>query len=82
MLERWGQRLAGRGIPDACVLLARGDDAGTIRTECRTEHSILVLEGWSQGAPVVASQIRAVLSRLAVTTRVPSGLKVAACTLC
>ena len=54
-----------RQIPDPRgVVIAGGDDTETIGAE-------------RNGLPVAASQTRAVLSWLAVTTRVPSGLNAA-----
>ena len=78
--ERLADRLAGRRVPDARRLVRRrGDDALAVRAERRARH--IASHGLSSGLPIAlplaTSQIRAVLSRDAVTMRLPSGLNAA-----
>jgi hypothetical protein len=80
MRERRGSRLAGAGVPDARDLVpAGGADAGAVGLNAAL--TTLRGSGGERGLSVPMSQTRAVLSELAVTTRVPSGLNAAHLTL-
>ena len=66
------------GVPDPRrAVAARGDDARAVRAEGGAIDRARVPAQVASGAPLAASQIRAVPSQLAVTTRAPSGLKAA-----
>jgi hypothetical protein len=59
------------------VVTAGSDDAVTIGAEHGSRDDAPWMSGGERGPPVVASQMRALRSQLAVTTRVPSGLNAA-----
>ena len=72
------QLFAGGGVPDAGGSVdAGGDDAGAVGAEGGRGNPSVWPRRAASSSPVAASQTRAVPSWLAVTTRVPSGLKAA-----
>ena len=78
MLKRKYEGLAGGGVPDPRgVVVASGDHASAVGTERSACHLSLMNERECKALLVAASQICAVLSQLAVTTRVPSELNAA-----
>ena len=68
----------GRGVPDARgLVIGGGDDALAVGAEGGGTNRFLMSLRVAISRPVAASQMRAVWSSDAVTTRLPSGLKAA-----
>src|SRR5213078_4306481 len=75
--------LAGSRVPDdRGTIRAGGDDAGSVGTERSAIHCVLMLEWGREGLPGSDVPDTAVWSKLAVTTRDPSGLNTARITQC
>ena len=66
---------AGGSVPNLeSVILTGGDDPGAVRAHRTSVHLVGVAGEGASSAPVAASQILRVLSELAETIQVPSGL--------
>ena len=79
MRQRLAYWLARFGVPDARGLVLRGgDDAFAFGVEGDVANYILMLQRLADWLARLASQMRAVLSHDAVTTRSPFGSKTAA----
>jgi hypothetical protein len=68
--------VAGLRVPySGGIVTTRGDNTGAVRLKAALVRELSWLSGAPIGTLVFASHNRAVPSQLAVTTRVPSGLK-------